>query len=77
LVFGGAVVFAGELLVEIPVAEVREDVDVDDTVGFGSATPVDCGILAAPDGISTILLVGEFRFDCAIPIRLLVRSKTA
>jgi hypothetical protein len=59
-------VFARELLVEVPVAEVREDIDVDDVVGFGNATPVDCGMLAAPEGISTILLVVEFRFDCAI-----------
>jgi hypothetical protein len=42
--------------------------------GFGNATPVDCGILAAPVGTSTILLAVEFKLDCAIPIRLFVRS---
>jgi hypothetical protein len=38
--------------------------------------PVTCGMLAAPDGTSTTLVLVELKFDCAIPILLLVRSKT-
>lgn len=40
-----------------------EVLDDDDVVGLGDGTPVDWGMLAAPAGISTILLVVEFRFD--------------
>jgi hypothetical protein len=56
--------------------DVGVDVLDDEVVGLGDATPVDWGMLAAPAGISTMLLVVEFKFDCAMPMRLLVRSKT-
>jgi hypothetical protein len=49
---------------------------VGEEVAVGSVTPVDLGILAALAGISTILLVVEFRLACAIPMRLFVMSKT-
>ena len=64
------------LFVEVLVEALEVGADDEVVVGFGSATPVDWGMLAAPAGTSTMLLVVEFKLDCAIPMRLLVRSKT-
>lgn len=52
---------------ELPVGALEEeaenvDVDAVAVVGLGEATPVRCGMLAAPAATSTMLLVVEFRW---------------
>ena len=60
------------MLLEEPSVAVSEGVDggllgsslgVEPEVPLGNGTPVDCGILAAPEGTSTMLLFKEFWFD--------------
>jgi hypothetical protein len=71
----GEEVFVGVLLEMLVAALLEEEVgDVEVIVGLDSATPVDWGMLTAPAGTSTTLLAVEFRLDCAIPRRVLVRS---